>query len=684
MESSIQDEVNRVLEQFELIKLTEPKMPCWPPDVFAICATVVERTECYINSHFHRGVQLTLKEVSYPSQDGDTNIEKNAEHVGNEWGLDLQREGKPYKSLNALWRSLFAKNICNANAEMTVMFLMIAADTACRGIGFLIGPNHAGQMNQAWRVYLTAYMDYLEWDDKKDDKNSNQVKPKTPNTLPHLPKSLCLQVAPNSACVQPKGISPMTGISLSRFCNHLALLPGQQSATTYWVPNLIHRVAAETNKTFNILVVPFPYEIDGNSFRVWQEKNSTKKQPSGPESGEFDTKQTWLQGMEDSVDAHINPENLFKFVKNLIIEARREVRRVHMVVFPEGALDALTASHLVWRFQSDKDLQLVHFVTGVTLHVEGGAPRNVAYVRYFTGPVQDTDAVLIQGTDAALIQDKHHRWCIDPDQIRRYNLGGALPPATKYWWEKMEVRRRSCCFVGLDQNVFMSVLICEDLARVEPAQYTVRAVGPNLVLALLMDGPQLKDRWPARYATVLADEPGASVLTVNCVGMVRRSRQHRSDEAHRGHEIALWKEFGGDAKELQITDKGDALVLTLSMECRVVHTPDGRKDTLFDESFDLSTDQDGGTIRLRLTGVREIVSSDHSREETLKLGPLPTFDCPSIEEITPLLAGKDIHIGIRKGIQGFTNYFNIQVKTKEKEFAAAKEFLRQEGQARNF
>jgi hypothetical protein len=55
----------------------------------------------------------------------------------------------------------------------------------------------------------------------------------------------------------------------------------------------------------------------------------------------------------------------------------------------------------------------------------------------------------------------------------------------------------------------------------------MNAIGPNLVIALLMDGPQLENRWPARYATVLAEDPGSAVLTVTSLGMVRRSNYAR-------------------------------------------------------------------------------------------------------------------------------------------------------------
>jgi hypothetical protein len=45
-----------------------------------------------------------------------------------------------------------------------------------------------------------------------------------------------------------------------------------------------------------------------------------------------------------------------------------------------------------------------------------------------------------------------------------------------------------------------------------------------LLIALLMDGPQLKSRWSGRYAGVLAEDPGSSVLTLTSLGMALRSR----------------------------------------------------------------------------------------------------------------------------------------------------------------
>jgi hypothetical protein len=41
-----------------------------------------------------------------------------------------------------------------------------------------------------------------------------------------------------------------------------------------------------------------------------------------------------------------------------------------------------------------------------------------------------------------------------------------------------------------------------------------------MVVALLLDGPQLASRWTARYASMLLDDPGSAVLTLTSYGMV--------------------------------------------------------------------------------------------------------------------------------------------------------------------
>ncbi len=119
-------------------------------------------------------------------------------------------------------------------------------------------------------------------------------------------------------------------------------------------------------------------------------------------------------------------------------------------------------------------------------------------------------------------QSKHRRWLLNGDQIRRYHLGHVLDPNCK-WWEQIDVSSRHCDVMLFRPKATLSVLICEDLARYDPVLTVMNAIGPNLVIALLMDGPQLENR--GRPA----------VLTMTSLGMVLRSNSLVSRKAARSH-----------------------------------------------------------------------------------------------------------------------------------------------------
>jgi hypothetical protein len=112
----------------------------------------------------------------------------------------------------------------------------------------------------------------------------------------------------------------------------------------------------------------------------------------------------------------------------------------------------------------------------------------------------------------------------------------------------------------------------------------MNAIGPNLVIALLLDGPQLEQRWPGRYATVLADDPGSAVLTVTSLGMVLRSSMPGEPESR---EIALWKEPNGRARSLKLPKGDHALLVTLTNRSVEHFTLDGRGDGKSTLEFEL-------------------------------------------------------------------------------------------------
>jgi hypothetical protein len=115
-------------------------------------------------------------------------------------------------------------------------------------------------------------------------------------------------------------------------------------------------------------------------------------------------------------------------------------------------------------------------------------------------------------------------------------------------------------------------------------------MGPSLVIAVLMDGPQLDRRWPGRYAGALADDPGCSVLTLTSLGMMERSVLPGESEPR---QIALWKDASGQARELSLPRGAHALVLSLDAAREERWSLDGRSDR-------------GRTVRLSLGAVRAI------------------------------------------------------------------------------
>jgi hypothetical protein len=146
----------------------------------------------------------------------------------------------------------------------------------------------------------------------------------------------------------------------------------------------------------------------------------------------------------------------------------------------------------------------------------------------------------------------------------------------KDWWEYANFTSRKLSFVSMSAEIALCVLICEDLARPDPVANIVRTVGPNLVIALLMDGPQTKERWAARYATNLADDPGCSVLTLTSIGMSQLSRPLSGP--NRSRVIALWKDAFAGATEIEMPGDCSGVAISLSTRYREEFTADGRSD----------------------------------------------------------------------------------------------------------
>lgn len=336
--------------------------------------------------------------------------------------------------------------------------------------------------------------------------------------------------------VLPKLRPPASGITLRSLSHHLALDRSEVAARWVSPPAGIRRPA----ERLTMLLIPHPTVVRASDFLP----------VAGPLANMDETRYGFY--------AYLPQEPLDQDEAVALVErAQRLVGEVDAVVLPEGALD-----------ESEVDELQRRLVAAGVPYLVAGVRRQAAQPHSFGGNYAHFGA----GDWQAPPQHKHHRWCLDESQVHQYHLGAALDPR-RDWWEAIDVPRRRLTFVAVSERLTVCPLVCEDLARPDPVTDVVRSVAPTLVVALLLDGPQLAARWPARYASVLADDPGCSVLSLTALGMTQRSQPP-------GHApsrvIALWKDPHRGLQQIALAD--DARGVALTAHARTVRIPsaDGR------------------------------------------------------------------------------------------------------------
>ncbi len=174
---------------------------------------------------------------------------------------------------------------------------------------------------------------------------------------------------------------------------------------------------------------------------------------------------------------------------------------------------------------------------------------------------------------------------------------------SRIWWEDLRIVNRRLPIFVTSRKWTITTLICEDLARNDPARGIVETIGPNLVISLLLDGPQIPERWSAKYASVLAEDPGSSVLSISSIGLIDRSNKtfvQRSSGAYKPKKsFALWRDDTGSSTTIELEEGSHAVAISLSEYPVDDFTVDGRKNNR-------------PSISLRLTGMRQI--RDTSRD----------------------------------------------------------------------
>jgi hypothetical protein len=387
--------------------------------------------------------------------------------------------------------------------------------------------------------------------------------------------SLCnSMIHPSRARVLPKSHTPQAGLTLRSLTHHLCYVDAHEGAPLwYTIPGF--RRERDTER-INVLVVPWPKWINNKQF----------------------SETPWQGAHEQHRFFDFEPEDacgrLALHVWRLCEIASSQGSPVDLVILPELSINASDYRILRQVLLSQK----IALVAGIGGSTQEGMRKNRIGLDI---PISASHAVHLR-------QGKHHRWRLDREQIEQYGLSSSLDPKRIYW-ENLELGDRHLCFVGLHPRLLTAVLICEDLARQEPIGELVKSVGPNLVVAILMDGPQLSTRWSSRYAAVLADDPGCSVLSVTSVGMSERSKPTGEQEGG-SRVVALWKDHRG-ARELKLRQGADALLLTLLIDKREEWTADLRKrvayNPMLSECRPIFDDKPYGTLEPKLTEIKSTI-----------------------------------------------------------------------------
>ncbi len=404
-------------------------------------------------------------------------------------------------------------------------------------------------------------------------------------------------IHPDRCRVLPKRHTPNVGMTLRNLSSNIAFT--RASVKVKWRKSEKILLTEEIrNKTpdepinissLNVLLIPCPMKINARDFKVMDKVPRIHQSKKDNEayfeySPDEDVKSdSWNSGNWENNNerAYKDKQSGFKnWLDSLFARAINEAGRIDLVILPETAISFEQKSQLE---EAICNYSISGYIAGVrtSRNEIKGRRLNRNFVicnmktlhddKTFKFPEIKEEDIDI---DCDYIQHKHHRWRLSESQIIQYQLGGILS-TEKTWWEGTKVSQRKVTFMNIGENVTICPLICEDLARQEPISDLIRAVGPTLVVSVLMDGPQLGDRWSASYAGILADDPRSSMLTLSCAGLVDRWKSSYRDAPR---VVAYWKDNLSYRQEIELEKDKEAIVLYLNTKTIKEATADGRKE----------------------------------------------------------------------------------------------------------
>lgn len=543
----------------------------WPPNLFAFTSVLFTQTGSYSR----------LTDIHVWDEQSRQDHRDRVSEIASEWKKNLNRMRFDFliSSNPARWIE-HRDSVPDAVRTSWNVLRDVMAKLGVGDIQDMWGKDKGHLFISALELHAIVDETCVGWGIRLDEKISEQPRRAAQAATAILRnRGTLATIHPDRARILPKRHTPKVGLSRRSISSNLAF--HQSSVVVDWEtdgPKLIEQQSLQRLMKLSILLLPWPRVIRGVDFKAVEESPSVGI--SKNEDGLFTFAPTQTLGDE-----------LHSKLPKLIKEAEGEIGNIHLVVLPEGALrweelDALE-KHL--------GPNTAAYITGVRNGPSGekdfAGQRKLEDGNFLCYGFRKKDNPEVWKRRP---QRKHHRWRLDASQVTSYQLGGNLHPQYS-WWENTPIGRRHASMINFGQELTICPLICEDLARQDPIADLIRSVGPSLVVALLLDGPQLKMRWSAKYASVLADDPGSSVLTLTSFGMVER---HEVDGYDKSRVVALWSDHEGTRREIALERNAEAIVLSLAVNTINAVTLDGRREDKVG-TFALTF---GGTRQLSIGG----------------------------------------------------------------------------------
>ncbi|PST87269.1 hypothetical protein C9I87_18255 [Photobacterium iliopiscarium] len=492
----------------------------WPMTSFHIIAYIFDTNDSY------QGVVASLGQKTWSKRDRE-----EAKEIGNEWAKYLSQSPIPRQSIPLKLHELFFevfKERRPVGTEMQLSRLLIDENFMTNALKLLIASDQCARKIE----HLLSR-----------PKNPNLVSDYMNNISTDSGIKTLSEGLDSYGSIHVKTMTPQSGISINSLSHSIAYVkPGIDCFT------LKGRTQKKNDDLYHVLILPWPLNIERDFFSI----DTNPPLEMDPNNFGF--------------FAYNNKEKITtEMVLYAINEAEKEVSFPDLVVIPECAIakdeSNLLAQELIDYFTSNS----IHpplFIYGAYDHSQPGQyGKNYLEFIYYDD---------FNNRNIRVDQPKHHRWALDRNQIISYKLGTKLTPKKK-WWENCEINSRKIISY-FDDDTHICPLICEDLARQDPIAPVVRSLGPSLVVALLLDGPQMKGRWPEKYAGVLAEDPGSSVLSVSPYGMTQRSTGLGYPPSS---SVALWSD-GDTTVSLDLTEKKVGISLALEKRSVEQWAADGR------------------------------------------------------------------------------------------------------------